>query len=97
YDRINSTYGNDYNELGFGVEVLTHWIDARFNYYLPESGQDIAESKAVAQSTSGDARILREVPVLGINNGLATRGWVIVPTDFHFEGTTNTRFNRYEA
>lgn len=37
WDRIHSDRANDFNQLGLGVEVLTHWVDARFNYYIPEN------------------------------------------------------------
>ncbi len=36
YDYIDSAYGNSFNQLGLGAEVLSKWVDARFNYYLPE-------------------------------------------------------------
>lgn len=39
YDSVHSEHGNDIYQLGLGVEVLTHWVDARFNYYLPENDQ----------------------------------------------------------
>ena len=38
YDYIDSQYHNHFDQLGLGVEVLTKWFDARFNYYLPDSG-----------------------------------------------------------
>lgn len=37
YDSIHSEYENDFKQYGFGVEMLTRWVDARFNYYLPEN------------------------------------------------------------
>lgn len=37
YDSIQSSQGNDFDQLGLGVEILTKWVDARFNYYLPEN------------------------------------------------------------
>ncbi|MGB8169017.1 MAG: inverse autotransporter beta domain-containing protein [Chthoniobacteraceae bacterium] len=37
YDSIHSRAGNDFDELGLGAEILTKWVDARFNYYLPET------------------------------------------------------------
>lgn len=37
WDRIHSDRANDFNQLGLGLEVLTHWVDARFNYYIPEN------------------------------------------------------------
>ena len=38
YDYIDSAYGNHFDQLGLGAELLTHWFDARFNYYMPDSG-----------------------------------------------------------
>ena len=35
YDSISSFRGSDFDQFGFGAEVLTKWVDARFNYYLP--------------------------------------------------------------
>jgi hypothetical protein len=37
YDYLDTAYGNSINQLGFGAEILTQWVDARFNYYLPEN------------------------------------------------------------
>src|SRR6185369_18062217 len=39
YDHVHSEHGNDINQLGLGLEVLTRWVDARFNYYLPEDDE----------------------------------------------------------
>ena len=39
YDSIESKFGNHFDQLGLGAEILTHWVDARFNYYLPENTQ----------------------------------------------------------
>src|SRR4051812_24424851 len=39
YDAIDSQFGNQFNQFGFGAEVLTKWVDWRFNYYLPEDKQ----------------------------------------------------------
>ena len=37
YDYVDTSAGNSINQLGFGAEVLTKYVDARFNYYLPEN------------------------------------------------------------
>lgn len=37
WDRDHSQNGNDFNQLGLGLEVLTKWVDARVNYYLPDN------------------------------------------------------------
>ncbi len=39
FDQIHSEHGHDFNGAGFGAEVLTRYIDARVNYYLPEDKQ----------------------------------------------------------
>jgi hypothetical protein len=36
YDSIESQNGRQYDEFGIGAELMTHWVDARFNYYLPD-------------------------------------------------------------
>ncbi|MFP4446792.1 MAG: inverse autotransporter beta domain-containing protein, partial [Desulfosudaceae bacterium] len=36
YDSSWSLNDNQFDQLGLGVEMLTQWVDARFNYYLPE-------------------------------------------------------------
>ncbi|HYR58128.1 MAG TPA: hypothetical protein VEO95_05845, partial [Chthoniobacteraceae bacterium] len=36
WDSLHSARGNDFAQLGLGAEVLTHWVDARFNYYDPD-------------------------------------------------------------
>ena len=37
YDHNNSAAGNNFDQLGLGAEVLSKWVDARFNYYLPQN------------------------------------------------------------
>jgi hypothetical protein len=36
YDAIDSRYGNQFDQLGLGLEALTHWFDARINWYVPD-------------------------------------------------------------
>lgn len=36
WDNVHSEHGNDLNQLGLGLELLTKWVDARLNYYVPE-------------------------------------------------------------
>ncbi len=44
YDQIESAAGNSFQQLGLGAEVLSKWVDARFNYYIPEDGQQTTGS-----------------------------------------------------
>ena len=50
YDNIDSPSGNTFNELGLGAEILSKWVDARFNYYLPESGRKYPSSRTSQSS-----------------------------------------------
>ena len=51
YDSLDSQFDNQFHSAGFGAEILTHWVDARFNYYLPGS-DDILSGSDVRKSTS---------------------------------------------
>lgn len=54
YDYIDSQYDNHFDQLGLGAEVLTKWFDARFNYYLPDSGvHPVGNNPASLQLESG--------------------------------------------
>ena len=51
YDSIDSQFDNQFRSFGFGAEMLTHWVDARFNYYLPDSS-DILTSSHLQRTTN---------------------------------------------
>ncbi len=36
YDSLRTQNDHEIKQLGLGAEILTRWIDARFNYYRPE-------------------------------------------------------------
>ncbi|MCE9611455.1 MAG: inverse autotransporter beta domain-containing protein [Chthoniobacter sp.] len=42
YDSLDSQFDNQFHSAGFGAEILTRWVDARFNYYLPASDDILA-------------------------------------------------------
>lgn len=52
YDAIHSQDGNDFDELGLGAEILTRWVDARFNYYLPEDTHTPIGKRSRSESVS---------------------------------------------
>ena len=61
YDRIDSAAGNTFDQLGFGAELLSKWVDARFNYYLPEEGaKTISQRREITGESvlPGDTRRL---------------------------------------
>lgn len=44
YDYLNSRRDFEYHQAGFGAELLTRWVDARFNYYLPDNDRNVFTS-----------------------------------------------------
>ncbi len=56
YEMIDSQYDNQFGNFGFGAEVLTKWVDARFNYYLPTTddvflGSNTRRSRSTSTSS----------------------------------------------
>jgi hypothetical protein len=40
YDSFDSAYDHHFDQAGFGFEVLSKWIDARVNYFLPDQKRE---------------------------------------------------------
>ena len=64
-DGIDSAHDNNFNQLGLGLEVLSHWVDVRFNYYLPEDDQ-----YEVGRSTSRSSSVFTRD---SFQNGVGSR------------------------
>ena len=87
YDQIESAAGNTFQQLGLGAEVLSKWVDARFNYYIPESGKQTtgsfvrtANQRNVGQPFVNGNLIQQNIVDRRIANRFATveearRGW----------------------
>lgn len=82
YDYIGSAAGNQFNQFAFGAEVLSKWVDARFNYYLPEDG-----AKSSGSVTTSTTR--------RIKGDRVRQGNRIVQE--YFRETTTTRFDYFEV
>ncbi len=57
YDALDSQFDNQFRSVGFGAEILTRWVDARFNYYLPASDDILAGNhtrKRTSSSTNAE-------------------------------------------
>lgn len=86
YDSLHSAYENDFDQLGLGVEVLTRWVDARFNYYAPEgSSYEIDRSS----SSASDRRL---GPVYG---NAVSRNRILLQRELTNSSTRRTS-KRYE-
>jgi hypothetical protein len=51
WDYLDSEHDNDIHQLGLGLELLTQWVDARLNYYVPED-----DTFTVSRSTTTNTR-----------------------------------------
>lgn len=52
YDSRESSSRFRYDQLGLGVELMTDWVDARANYYLPDQGDRNIVASQETQETS---------------------------------------------
>ena len=105
WDRIHSEHDNDLKQLGLGLELLTHWVDARFNYYIPEHDQfSIAgRTKSSTRSRRTAGGILRTTTVNSLNQietGLegfnAEIGFLIPGSEQFAETRIYAGYYRYE-
>jgi hypothetical protein len=44
YDHRSTENNREYDQFGAGIEFLSPWVDARFNYYLPENDREVTDS-----------------------------------------------------
>ena len=82
YDGISSQYGNDFDQLGIGAEVLSRWVDARVNFYIPEG--DVYETQSFTRTSSNGGR------TVVFRNGRAI-------TRRNITSTTKRSFKQYEG
>jgi len=52
YDSRWTRYNNQFDQVGFGLEVLSEWVDARANYYLPEDDKELIDSSTETTGSS---------------------------------------------
>ena len=82
YDGLESQYGNNFDQLGIGAEVLTRWVDARVNFYIPEG--DVYETQGFSRSNDEGGRTVL------FRNGRAI-------TQRKINSTTKRSFKQYEG
>jgi hypothetical protein len=105
WDAIDSEHGHDFNQLGLGVEVLTRWVDARFNYYLPEDARfevDRSSTRGTQSSFApgGVTRTTEETSFKRFESGLegynAEIGFLIPGLDKYAEVRAYAGFYHYD-
>lgn len=52
YDSRWSAHNNRFDQIGFGLEVLTGWVDARANWYRPEDDEELIDRREETSSSS---------------------------------------------
>jgi hypothetical protein len=57
FDSRLTEYDHRFNQVGFGVEVLSRWIDARANYYLPEEKELIGTRESTTVDTRTESTV----------------------------------------
>jgi Inverse autotransporter, beta-domain len=88
YDAVESVHGNQYHQLGLGLEVLTRWVDFRANYYLPDQKHERVDRQfdivgQISQQTKVQERFI------------AGQGGVIIPS-FSVRNVISGSFARRE-
>lgn len=94
YDYLESQNGNHFDQLGLGAEILSRWVDARFNYYLPDDSSYVVGSKTVRR-TRTFSETTREISVttsqrfrqleVGLEGFYAEAGFLVPKLDEYFE------------
>jgi hypothetical protein len=82
WDSLHGAEGSDFSQLGLGAELLTRWVDARFNYYSPEDDQVEIRSRHERRSES--------------SLGPEFTSGAFIARDLR-ESTRRQSFSRYEA
>ena len=80
FDTRETRYKNRFNQIGFGVEALSKWVDLRGNFYLSISNKKVAKNELTGYSFSSRSLLKHtstsyEEPLTGIDY----EGGVLVP------------------
>jgi hypothetical protein len=107
YDSFDTVNNDRINQLGFGVEMLTHWVDFRANFYLPDQKrykinqtQTVSTSQTSSSSTQalGPQITSQTLGYQGFNIAQTINGVNVLRTTTTSEDIQTTRFfNQYEA
>ncbi|HSI65260.1 MAG TPA: inverse autotransporter beta domain-containing protein, partial [Candidatus Saccharimonadia bacterium] len=105
-DMLDTDAGNQFWQLGFGLEVQTRYLELRGNYYLPLTERQLAEETRKRQtfSSSSSSTSLSQTGS-GIGDPYAAGNTIAQDINFSTLATTTTRtttttieqlFRRYE-
>jgi hypothetical protein len=91
YDYRETSLGSRFNQLGFGLEILGDWVDARANYYLPDDDRETVneyDTESVSHSSSSRGSGWGAPYATGneiVQDSLTVRTFTTTTTRQHFE------------
>ena len=68
YDYRDTALDNQFNQVGFGLECLSRWVDARWNYYLPVSDIESYDTFVTTTYTENRATVDAKNPYASGNS-----------------------------
>lgn len=92
YDHRYTDLDNEFNQAGAGLEFFSKWVDARANYYKPESGRKASDHYVNTSMTVQENYEKWKKPVAE-ENAIVQSG---VAVSEEWEVTTRQHFRRYE-
>ncbi len=102
YDRRETALGSSFNQVGFGAEYLSHFIDARANVYLPLDRRELVnefttQEESVTRSRSTGTKVRWDDPY-AVGHDVRQNYEVRQVTRVRATTTTTTRhFREYEV
>lgn len=92
YDYRETALDNNFSQVGFGLEFLSKWVDARANYYLPEDDTKVADRYVVSSSTVTESHAHSGAPT-GDGNQIVQTSYV---TDSTYDLQVQQHYKMYE-
>lgn len=91
YDYRETSLQSRFNQVGFGLEILGEWVDARANYYLPEDDKETVNEydvETVSHSSSSSGPSWGAPYATGnaiVQDSLTIKTFTTTTTKQHFE------------
>ncbi|MEI6970455.1 MAG: hypothetical protein WCL44_02975, partial [bacterium] len=82
YDSRWTQYDNQVNQLGVGLELLSKWVDARFNYYLPETDKMLAGKSSQSWTETSQKSEYVDTTSASVGSIRATDHQIVQPTTY---------------
>jgi hypothetical protein len=67
YDSRDTELDHQFSQVGFGLEFLSRWVDARWNYYLPQNDREHSDTYESSARTESRRHVDSEEPYFAGN------------------------------